>query len=58
MNVIDFANATKEELAAWYLETIGYDPFEDCPSVTIEDVRQICIDYVAAVAIADAEEES
>jgi len=34
-------------LAAWYLTTIGYDPFKDDPNITVEDVRRIKADYLA-----------
>lgn len=36
----------KEELAKWYLETIGYDPFVDSPDITVEEVRRIKADYL------------
>lgn len=35
-----------EELRAWYLETIGYDPFED--GATVQEVREIRAEYEAA----------
>lgn len=36
---------TREELAAAYLEKIGYNPFEDDPSITAEEVRKILSEY-------------
>lgn len=35
----------KELLAKEYIEKIGYDPFEDCPSITPEEVREILKQY-------------
>lgn len=35
----------KETLRREYIALIGYDPFEDDPSMTIDDVREIIADY-------------
>ena len=37
----------KADLAAWYVQTIGYDPFQDDPGITVEQVRQIKSNYLA-----------
>jgi hypothetical protein len=37
----------KGDLAAWYVTTIGYDPFKDDPNTTIEEVRQTKAEYLA-----------
>lgn len=36
---------TKAELAAEYLDKIGYDPFEDDPTMTVEEVAQLLAEY-------------
>lgn len=36
-------------LAHWYLETIGYDPFLDDPSQTVEQIRQVKREYLAEI---------
>lgn len=42
------ATATEREtLAALYVEVIGYDPFEDCSSNTVESVRETLYEAVA-----------
>jgi hypothetical protein len=40
------AAATHDELAAAYKDLIGYDPFEDNPHATDEDVREILTDWL------------
>ena len=40
-------HADKAALTAWYLETIGYDPFQDDPEITVEDVRRTKAEYLA-----------
>lgn len=42
----DFLPMTKAELAASYVELIGYDPFVDDPTITVEEVRETLIGYV------------
>jgi len=37
----------KEELRKWYIDTIGYDPFEDDPTITVEEVAKIKKEYLA-----------
>lgn len=37
-----------DELAAWFVSTVGYDPFADDPEATIENVRRIRDEYLAA----------
>jgi len=36
---------TREQLAAEYVELIGYDPFEDDPEITEEEVAQTLAEY-------------
>jgi hypothetical protein len=36
----------KEELRKWYVETIGYDPFKDDPTITVEEVAKIKKEYL------------
>ena len=40
------AATTKEALGALYVEAIGYDPFEDDASNTVEEVRDVLDDAV------------
>ena len=35
----------RETLRQEYVRLIGYDPFEDDPSMTVEQVREILADY-------------
>lgn len=37
--------ATREQLAFWYVDVIGYDPFVDSPTLTVDQVRATAIDY-------------
>ena len=41
----------KEVLRREYIALIGYDPFEDDPSMTIDEVREIIADYKHNVAL-------
>ena len=36
----------KEELRTWYKETIGYDPFKDDPTTTVEEIAKIKAEYL------------
>jgi len=40
----------KTALRAEYIDLIGYDPFEDDPSTTVDDVRETLADYTSIVA--------
>lgn len=44
------ARGNRAALAALYVETIGYDPFEDDPTISIEDVWGVLIDYPMEIA--------
>lgn len=48
---------TKEELAAEYLDKIGYDPFEDDPTIDPAEVEQILREHdeIEAAEAAKAE---
>ena len=35
----------KTALTAWYVREIGYDPWEDDPAITVDDVRAIVGGY-------------
>ena len=39
-----------ETLRQEYIRRIGYDPFEDDPSMTVDEVREIIADYKHNVA--------
>lgn len=41
----------KEALRREYIALIGYDPFEDDPSMTVDEVREIIADYKHNVAL-------
>ncbi len=41
----------KETVRAEYIALIGYDPFEDDPSMTVDEVREIIADYKHNVAL-------
>jgi hypothetical protein len=36
---------SRAELAAEYLDLVGYDPFEDCPTISEVEVAQILVEY-------------
>lgn len=36
---------SKEQLAAWYVSNVGYDPWEDDPSITLDEVQSIVGGY-------------
>lgn len=38
---------TRNEMRVWYVENIGYDPFDDDPTITDAEVLQIINDYIA-----------
>lgn len=46
------AAADKQALASIYLDLIGYDPFEDEPSNTAEEVRAVLLDFVRELCFA------
>lgn len=35
----------RDELGAEYVELIGYNPFEDDPTLTTDEVAQILVEY-------------
>lgn len=41
-----FAAMSKDELAAEYVKLIGYDPFQDCPTITENEVRQTLTEFM------------
>ena len=41
----------RETLRQEYVRLIGYDPFEDDPSMTVDEVREILADYQHNVAL-------
>lgn len=42
----DPVSATRAQLAAWYVATIGYDPFTDDPEIPESQVRQTVREYL------------
>lgn len=44
------ARQYKAQLAAEYVDLIGYDPFKDDPTITIDSVRETLREYHAAAS--------
>ena len=40
----------RTELGKWYAANIGYNPFEDDPAITTEEVRQIALEWILEAA--------
>lgn len=38
----DFTGMSRAEMAAWYKDVVGYDPTENDPTVTDEQLRSDC----------------
>lgn len=41
INLFDAVAEYRKKLAAEYLDKIGYDPFEDDPTISVEEVQNI-----------------
>lgn len=39
---IDFDSMDQAQLAAWYENTVGYNPVDDDPTITLEELRINC----------------
>lgn len=52
----DFSNMTAEQLNAWYEEHVGYRPQVDDPTMTEEDLRELCLSYWEASTETDPED--
>ena len=46
-NLPDFAAMTPAELNGWYEEMVGYRPQVDDPTMTDDDLRDLCAEYAA-----------
>jgi len=44
-----FADMSAEQLNDWYEATVGYRPQVDDPDMLVEELRELCRDYVKAV---------
>ena len=44
MMTIDLKTAAADQLASWYVETVGYNPLEDTPDMPTEELRALCLD--------------
>lgn len=44
MTYAELQTATREQLAKWYEDNIGYNPVKDNPSCTDEELRQDCLE--------------
>ena len=51
MTTINVTTATREQLASWYLEEVGYDPIQDTPSMTTNELRILCNEMVSELGI-------
>lgn len=46
-------NSPLEHLAKWYAETVGYNPIEDDPTMTVEQLRELTVEYLRERFAAD-----
>lgn len=51
----DFSSMSRDELAAWYEGTVGYNPAQDDPSIETEDLRAWCSEMRMFDLLAEAE---
>ncbi|HDQ4405504.1 TPA: hypothetical protein P8734_005702 [Pseudomonas aeruginosa] len=49
----EFAAMSLAALAVWYTFNVGYDPVEDDPTTTVEQLRSTCREYCEARAYAE-----
>lgn len=42
----DFTNMNLDELVAWYVKNVGYDPVADDPSTELEELRSRCTEML------------
>jgi hypothetical protein len=42
----DFTNMDMDELVAWYVQNVGYDPVADDPSTDLEELRARCTEML------------
>ncbi|SOZ17350.1 hypothetical protein CBM2598_U10160 [Cupriavidus taiwanensis] len=51
----DFATMSQAQCVAWYVETVGYDPVMDNPTVSLDQLRRDCAEmYAYATCSVDA----
>ncbi|SPA23740.1 hypothetical protein CBM2633_U10084 [Cupriavidus taiwanensis] len=51
----DFATMSQAQCVAWYVETVGYDPVMDNPTVSLDQLRRDCAEmYTYATCSVDA----
>lgn len=53
--IAETGDERRTRLAAAYVERIGYDPFEDDPTISADEVEQALRDHALEIAKADAE---
>lgn len=41
----EFTTMTLADLAVWYTINIGYNPVEETPTLTVEELRRTCVEY-------------
>ncbi len=44
-----FDRMTQEQLSAWYLQQVGYDPMQDDPEQDLESFRADCKEYALII---------
>lgn len=49
----EFASMSLADLAVWYTLNVGYDPVEETPALTVEELRQTCTEYCEARTYAE-----
>lgn len=42
----DFTSMNQDELVAWYVKNVGYDPVADDPSTELEELRARCAEML------------
>lgn len=48
----DFNSMTREQLARWWTEQVGYDPLAEKPDQPTEELRRDCVDYHTELVLA------
>jgi hypothetical protein len=43
---------TREQLARWWTEQVGYDPLAEKPDQPTEELRRDCVDYHTELVLA------
>ena len=49
----EFVTMSLADLAVWYTLNVGYDPVEENPALTVEELRRTCAEYCEDRAFAE-----